>query len=402
MYIESVLKKADGGAITAGPGADDTVLEPARVTTVNGLGYAWFNNVTVKLNGTVIESLNNKYAYRADIETRLSYAESIKDEHLKMMGFDEEDDAFEDIDAAELHKQYFNNAKAGEEVVDFHALVRRHDACINGRTIRTVSRLHSSIFDQPKCLPPKTKMNLTFERNKEEFLLLSKRANPSYWLEMQRMIVIVRKIEVQDSVAEDILQIAAAGHNYLYPVRRVKMVQYNKGAGMEDLSQPNILPGEEELPRRIFIVLVHHESSQGSYGRDPFNYQAFGVKKVGLMIGGQAKPYPIFDCNLQHNNTNLTFPLWGLLQMCQSFCGDHELGIDPSNYLIRNCIFSWDLTTAQLPYGMCYETQGGEQINLKLTLQAAKDHPINIIIYAEYDGEIEISASTKVTIHKNA
>ena len=401
VYTESLLRKGDTTGIAAGDGAGDTVLEQARVTTVNGLAYAWFNNVTAKINGVVIESLNNKYAYRGDIETRLSYPEETKNGHLKMMGFDEEDEAFNDIDANKLNKAYSLNAK-NESVEQCEHLTRRHNACVNNRIIRLMGRIHSSIFDQPKCLPPKTKMSVTFEQNKEEFMLLSKNVNPAYWLEMQCMILIVRKIEVQDSVAEDILQVAAAGRNYLYPIRRVKMVQYNKGAGMEDLSQPNILPGEEELPRRIFIVLVHHESSQGAYGRDPFNYQPFGVKKVGLMIGGQAKPYPIFECKLRYPNPNLTFPLWGLLQTCQLFCGEHKLGINPDNYLERNCIFGWDLTTTQLPYGMCYETQGGEQINLKLSLHTAKPHPINIIIYAEYDAEIEISASNKVTIHENA
>ena len=73
IYIESVLKKADTGVINTGAGADDTVNEEARVTTVNGLAYAWFNNVTVKINGVVIESLNNKYAYRGDLEMRLTY-----------------------------------------------------------------------------------------------------------------------------------------------------------------------------------------------------------------------------------------------------------------------------------------------------------------------------------------
>ena len=401
IYIESVLKKSDTTAINTGDGAADTIREEGRVAPVNGLAYAWFNNVTVKINGVVIESLNNKYAYRGDLETRLTYPKDIKEGHLKMMGFEEEDIPFDDITAAVMHKEYFNNAQGNE--IDIHEkIVKRHAAIVNGKTVRTIGRIHSSIFDQPKCLPPKTRMNVVFERNKEEFLLLSHNANPSFWLEMQRMVLIVRKMEVHDSVAEDILQVAAAGRNYLYPIRRVRMVQYNKGAGMEDLSQPNILPGEEEIPRRIFIVLVHHESSQGSYRKDPFNYQPFGVKKVGLMIGGQAKPYPMFECNLREENTNLTLPLWGLLQTCQSFCGENELGIDPENYLARNCIFGWDLTTTQLPFGMCYETQGGEQIDLKLSLHASKDHPINIIIYAEYDAEIEISASTKVTIHENA
>ena len=185
--------------------------------------------------------------------------------------------------------------------------------------------------------------------------------------------------------------------------RRVKKATYQKGPTVEDFSQTDILPGEKELPRCIFITLVHHEAVQGSYARDPFNYQPFGVKKVGLKIGGQERPYPFFECNLNPDlNPNVTMPLWGLLQSCQSFCGEHELGIDPNNYLTRNCIFRWDLTTTQLPYGMCYETSGKFTIDLIMLVQNMLNHVVTIIIYAEYDAEIELYASRKVKFHKNA
>ena len=216
------------------------------------------------------------------------------------------------------------------------------------------------------------------------------------------MVLYVQKIELCESLAHDIEQVASAGKNYLYPVRRVKIATYQKGPTVEDFSQTDILPGEEELPHCIFIVLVHHEAVQGSYVRDPFNYQAFGVKKVGLKIAGQEKPYPFFECNLEHDNTNLTMPLWGLLQSCQSFCGEHELGIGPDNYLKRNCIFGWDLTNTQLPYGMCYETSGKFSIDLIMYVNTMLPHVIDIIVYTEYDAEIELYASKKVKFHENA
>ena len=155
---------------------------------------------------------------------------------------------------------------------------------------------------------------------------------------------------------------------------------------MEDFSQTNISPREEELPRRIFITLVYHKAVQGSYARDPFHYQPFDVKKVRLKIGGQERPYPFFECNLNPAlNTNLTMPLWGPLQSCQSFCGEHELGKDPDNYLTKNCIFGWDLTTTQLQYSMCYETSGKFTIDLIMLVQNMLHPVVTLIVYAQYD-----------------
>ena len=109
---------------------------------------------------------------------------------------------------------------------------------------------------------------------------------------MQRMYVITRKMHLQESLSDDIMQVANAGKNYLYPIRRVRMVSYSKGPGVQEFSQTNILPGKEELPRSIFIVLVHKDATHGTYVRDPFNYYTFGVNKVGLKIGGQDRPFP--------------------------------------------------------------------------------------------------------------
>ena len=116
---------------------------------------------------------------------------------------------------------------------------------------------------------------------------------------MQCMVLIICKLEVHKSLASDTQQVAFTGQNYLYPFRRVKILTFNKGPAVEDLSQTDILPGEEELPRCIFIVLVHNEAmSGGSYAKDPFNYQPFHVTKVGLKNRGTRETVPILRVQL--------------------------------------------------------------------------------------------------------
>ena len=91
-------------------------------------------------------------------------------------------------------------------------------------------------------------------------------------LQMQQMVLYVWKIELRESLVHDIEQVALVGKNYLYPVRRVKIATYQKRPTVENFSQTDILHREEQLPRRIFIMLVDHKAMQGSYERDPFNY----------------------------------------------------------------------------------------------------------------------------------
>ena len=401
IYIKSILTRADGTRMNPlGDLEGGNVKNMYKVLPVNRLSHAWFNNVKVKLNGQVIETVNNRYAYRGDLGMQLSYLKQIKEGHLKMCSFDEEILAFDNLAVGDIP---WTVAANGEVVKQNHALARRFAGAAGSKVIWTISQIHSSIFDQTKALPPGTKIQVTFDRNKDAFLLLSKNAGANYWLQMQSMVLITHKLEFCKSLASDIQQVAFAGQNYLCPFRRVKILTFNKGPAVKDLSQTDILPEEDELPRRIFIVLVHNEATGGgSYIKDPFNYQPFQITKVGLKIGGQEKPFPFFECNLHNENTNLTFPLWGLLQSSQMFMNKQELGITPQDYLNRNTIFGWDLTASQVGSGMCCETSGTFTVDLVMLIHTALTHAVEILVYVEYDAEIEIDGKGKVKVHENA
>ena len=70
---------------------------------VNGLGTTWLKKIDVKLNGTIVSFDGNMYSHRADIENRLSYLYMVKKGRLSMMGFDEEMEAFDKINNADIH-----------------------------------------------------------------------------------------------------------------------------------------------------------------------------------------------------------------------------------------------------------------------------------------------------------
>ena len=316
-------------------------------------------------------------AWRGDIKTRLSFSKEVKEGHLKMCGFDEEDIAFDIVNANNIE---WGRVVRGDAITQNHALARRFGIGMSIKVIKTIGHIHSSIFEQPKALPPFTKLEVTFERNKDEFMLLSKNDNQHYWLQMQRMYVITCKMHLQESLSDDIMQVANTGKITRIPSGGLEWSRIRKDPQVQEFSQTNILLGEEELPRCIFIVVGCTDATHGTYMRDPFNYFTFGLNKVGLKIGGQDRPLPPFECRLRGNALNYTLPLWGLLQSVQSFCGEQEIGITPLNVLQRNTIFGWDLTSTQLPSGLCYETTGKYTIDLIMTIENHLAYVIDVIV----------------------
>ena len=72
LYVRAQVLRVDG-----------TPIDNAHhVAPVNLLLHSMFSEVDLKLNDTLVSSTNNTYAYRAYIETLLSYGESAKQSQL--------------------------------------------------------------------------------------------------------------------------------------------------------------------------------------------------------------------------------------------------------------------------------------------------------------------------------
>ena len=93
-------------------------------------------------------------------------------------------------------------------------------------------------------------------------------------------------------------------------------------------------------------------------------------------------------------------PLFSVLLANHSLFSNEELGINPSNYRNRNVFLAWDLS--QMPPGNSFEMTQEKPVSLILKLRKANNFVINVIVYSEYDSEIEILNNSKVICHDYA
>ena len=321
------------------------------------------------------------------------------------MGFDEEVVAFEDAPDAAANFPWEDVADGTTEpdTLPHAALNRRYKRSCQSKSIFLVTPIFSEIFDQDKWLPPKTKLFISLEQNKPAFSLLSKSAgvnDDSYKIEILNCDLYMRVLEMDSTVDKEIENVTFQGNSMLYPLRRVKMEQHRISANMRDLSVTNILIGETELPRRIFVAFVRHDACNGDLRKDPFNYQHFGIDTIGLRVGGNERPYPSFKCNF--TNGDIVKPYWALLDATGFYRTDKELGITMETYPHRNVFFGFDLTTTGTPAGLCFESSESQSMEIEAHIREAKEFPIEMIVYAEYDAELEIQPGGKVVMHSNA
>ena len=174
---------------------------------VNSLGTAWFKEVDVKINGTIVSFDGGMYAHRADTENRLSYPETVKNVHLSMMGFDEEDVPFDDINNDDIHW-----VDANEEHTH-QAILRRYLKGKASKKIYTIARIRSEIFEQPKLLPFNTVLDIEFYRNNPQFLLLTKHNDRAYQIIMDNCELLTRIVEMDGEITAKINSVSIAGRS---------------------------------------------------------------------------------------------------------------------------------------------------------------------------------------------
>ena len=336
------------------------------------------------------------YSHTADIENRLSYPNTVKKGHLSMMGFDEEMEAFDEIDNADIHWDDGNPAEH-----DYAAILRRYLRGKASKNMYTIARIHSEIFEQMKLLPPNTDLDVDFDRHDSDFLLLPKHNNRNYILKMESCELLTRLVDMDEEITAEIDSVSISGRSMLYPVRRVKMMYYSCGANVVDLSNFNLLTMEGNLlPHRIIVVMVREDAVHGNYNRDPFNYQHFNLAEFSLKVGSEQIPLPELKCNMDDDSNDILRPLFSALLANHSLFSNEELGINPSNYRNGNVFLAWDLS--QMPPGQSFEMTQEKPVSLILKLRRANNFVINVIVYSEYNSEIEMMNNRKVICHEYA
>ena len=343
VLITSSIKNPEGANIPAVAGGAHNPV--CNMLPVNGLGTAWFKNTDVKLNGTTVSFDGNMYSLRVDVENRLSYPDTVKKVHLSMMGVDEEMEAFDEINNADIH---WDDADPAEHT--YPSILRRYLKGKASKNMYTIARIHSEIFEQPKLLPPNTVLAIDFDRHDSDFLLLTKHNNKNYILKMESCELLTRLVDMDEEITAEIDSVSISGRSMLYPVHRVKMMYYSCGANVVELSNFNLLTTEGNLlPCRIIVVMVREDAVHGNYNRDPFNYQHFNLAEFSLKVGSEQIPLPELKCNMDVDSNDILRPLFSALLANHLLFSNEELGINPSNFRNGNVFLAWDLS--QMPPG---------------------------------------------------
>ena len=145
--------------VTRANGHDLDAAEP--VGPVNNWLHSLFSQVDLYLNGTLVTSSSNTYAYRAYIETLLSYGPDAKSTQLTNQLWYK--DKASRMNAVELVGGPDPN----------HGFVTRREYITSSRVVDMIGRLHVDMFLQDKFLINGVDVKIRLVRSKPSFALMA-------------------------------------------------------------------------------------------------------------------------------------------------------------------------------------------------------------------------------------
>ncbi|HSN23963.1 MAG TPA: hypothetical protein VLS45_07320, partial [Methylomicrobium sp.] len=178
LHVRAKITKADGSNLDAAE----------TVGPVNNFLHSLFSQVDVTLNGTLITSSMNTYAYRAYLETLLSYGPAAKKSQLTAALFYKDE-------AGKMDKP---NPRAADAADRNSGLATRATFSAESKEIDMIGRIHSDIFFQERYMLNEVTVRMKLTRSKDAFALMA--SGDAYNVVIVAASLLIRKVKISPSV----------------------------------------------------------------------------------------------------------------------------------------------------------------------------------------------------------
>ena len=181
-----------------------------KVSTVNNIFNSLWSSVSTQLNGTEITDPSSKwYAFKAYFENHLSYSSSCKDNILSSKGyFKDIAGKFDDVGTSSA-----NSTNDGYET--------RRKLFDSSQWVYFCINLHTDITTLRKYIPPNVKITMEFQRNSDEFCLLSPTANAGeYVIGLKDLRIRLNRYLPSERVMNFYENKLRSGHKPMLPIDR--------------------------------------------------------------------------------------------------------------------------------------------------------------------------------------
>ena len=360
IEVKLKIKKADGSALAA----------TDKVGLINYPIASLFKDVEIQINDKTITDGSSNYAERAILEVLLTYGQDAEKTWLHAGGFSKDTAGKMD--------------KADPTAADGNiGLKERAEYSNESRLVTLRGKLHEDLFNQPKPLPNKNRLNIKFTRHDDKYCLMSDAADAAYKIEFQSIALYLRKLTMSKAVITSL-----EGRDVVIPIDRVVQKVFSVPDGGSSYNQNSLHEGQ--IPTRIVFGFVANNAHTGRYKLNPFNFDHVDVKRVSLFHDGQLVNTRPIETDFTSGDVMQGY--WSLHRATNTRYTNGGALIGLKDYKLGGyALWGYDLSPSQCDEEFVDPKRYGK---LELEVEFAKNipKPLSLCVYLQFDGEIKIDS----------
>ena len=367
LYVRAAVVNEDGSNLADG----------ANIAPITNFLHSLWSQVDLSLNNTLITQSNNTYAYRAYIETLLSFGKEAKQSQL--LGNKWIKDTPEHFDSTA-------EANAG-------FTVRKLEAA-GSHEMDMLGKIHLDMCFQNRYLLNGVEMKLRFIRSKSTFCL---QGEGNFKVSLKDVSLYCRKVRPSDAVRMGHIKALQLG-SAKYPLRRVEVKSFTIPQGNLTAIKENLFLGQ--LPKRVVIGFVDNDAYNGVIGKNPFNFKHNNINFIALYKDGEQIPSRPLQPDFAGRRFIRSF--LSLYTETGQYYLDEGIDLTKDDFKGGNALFAFDLTPDLGSCGENFELVKNGNLRLEVHFAQALPATVNAVIYAEFDNLLQIDKSRNVVFDYNA
>ena len=352
--------------------SDDSVCpDTPTYAPVNNWVHALFSQIDCYLNGILVTQSENTYPYKAYIESLLSYDGETKRSQLSSGMF------------------YKDTAHKFEQIADNSGMLQRHARSKQSQEVDMIGRLHCDIMNMNRYILNGVGVKLRLVKSKDAFNIFTV-GDETYKTVITHISVFCRKCALNPSAFLAHGRVLSS-ESAKYPLKRASVRPYSIPAGSLTSTQDNLFLSQ--LPNRIIIGLVDSEAYNGSFTKNPFNFQHFDLTYISLYINGTQHPRTPIQPNFK--DKRFARPFYSLFS--DLGLGSKNEGNDLSfdEYDGGNTLYVFDLSPSILDGNQIELVKSGS-LRYEMKFGKALPKAVHVLVYAELDSMIEITKGREI------
>lgn len=376
LHVKVQLTDADG----------KDIAEKDQVGPCNLLLHSLWEKVDIRYQGQLMTHTLGDYAYSAYMKTLKCLGAG--NNNLESVGFVLDSGHMDSSGKIDIEA---DGKKSSQ--VNIGAMTRK-DWLEGGKTFQMEGPLLADVCEADRYLLNQTEVGITLYRTRPQFHIAAQDNTTQYKINIQDIYFRACYVKPSPGVLLGINKALEADHRALYPYTKTEVRSFTIPKGFLDVTWDNVFQGV--VPDQVVVGMVSDAAKSGSYTKNPYNFQHYDVRELGLSVDGVYVPTQPIKLDFSEGGQNFVAAYRDFMS-CMISCPD-DVAINMNSYRNGYTLFVFNLDNDKIP-----STGEGDfnlvkrgSARLELRFGTALPETVSLIVYSAYKTVFQVDKTRKV------